>query len=330
MQEQQKSSRSRLFLTLFALLFVILIALGATGLIFHARQQPISATITATGEITNSRTRRSSHYSIRLTVRFEEDGIPRNESLSYPLQNYWLRPRAGNTVLITRNPFGACVAYPDTRLENDSWVLIIIPAVFLFICLWLLRQLSVKETASYFQEPEAPSDPFASQVPHSDQITDRITLHPDGVYRWYGMVDAEYTRRKLHHGMKLFCIIMIVSFALFSLILILMGQGDGLGIVFLVLGLIVALCLLIVFLSAPRQATRERFELYDTWLGVGVGKSRSFFTFSKARRVTCDKNYIELQGRWMTLRAYASEEDLPFLREYILPRLPSTVQISEK
>ena len=72
---------------------------------------------------------------------------------------------------------------------------------------------------------------------------------------------------------------------------------------------------------------REIYHLTDEYIETGSGKTRALFSFKRTRKVIVTRKYMELRGRFGGPRVYAPEEDMSFVRSYILSRVPGEAQI---
>ena len=72
---------------------------------------------------------------------------------------------------------------------------------------------------------------------------------------------------------------------------------------------------------------REIYHLTDKYIETGSGKTRAIFSFKKTKTVIVTGNYIELVGRFGGPRVYVPEQDMSFVRSYILSRVPGEAQV---
>ena len=177
---------------------------------------------------------------------------------------------------------------------------------------------------------ENTSAPGTAQIPspRSDGVTERVTLQPDGFYSWYGMMDNAYYRDQQNNAVKLLFWILLF---LMGIIAVFVPSWEFLLLLAGIFGFVILLTLAIIQLTVHGEGvTRELYTMSDTWIRVGSGKTSSYFTFSKARRVTFLPQYVELRGRVKSLRVYAPEEDMPFVRDYIRSRLLPDTDVMER
>ena len=323
----------RLGLKIAAFLGALMFLLGLAGAWMRSQEEPMTGTITAVGPVSSHTRRDRRHGSSRtittapMTVRFEDGGETREETLTFRIHSQWIVPRPGQTAQITKNPFGVYVAWPDTGLETVSYVLMIIGGIILAFALFMLRSMSNAERESLIRSAEISREGETPPVAQSDEVTDRVTLQPNGFYSWYGRMDNAYYRNQQYNGLKLFIGILLV-------ILVILGaltqSGEFMLLVAGIFGFVVLLTLGLIHLTVHGEGvTRELYTMCDEWVRAGSGKASSFFTFSKARQVLFMPRYIELHGRVKTLRVYVPAEDMPFVSDYIRSRLLPGTDVKE-
>ena len=323
----------RLGLQIVAFLGALMLLLGLAGLWLRSQEEPVTATITAVGPV-SSYTRRSRRHgsstsitTAPLTVRIEENGAVREETLTFRLHSKWLVPQPGQTAPVTKNPFGVYVAWPDTQLETVSFVLVVVGGIFLVFSLIMLRSMSNAERESLLRSAEISREGARPPVTRSEEVTDRVTLQPDGFYSWYGKMDNAYYRNQQYNGLKLFIVILLF---VMLILFVLLQSLEFILIVGAVFAFVILLTLVIILLTVHGDGvTREIYTMCDEWVRAGSGKSSSFFTFSKARQVIFMPRYVELHGRIKTLRIYVPKEDMPFVRDHIRSRLLPGTEVTE-
>lgn len=92
-------------------------------------------------------------------------------------------------------------------------------------------------------------------------------------------------------------------------------------------GVFLLVTLLVFGLTLLATDPQERYELTDTYIKIGSGRSSAFYRFRKIRTAAVTKKYIELQGKITRTRVYAPAEDFNFVRSYILDRLPGECDV---
>lgn len=330
---ENEDDRFRRGVHIAAFLGALLVLLGLAGLWLKSQEVPIPATITAVGPVTSRTRRNRRHGSSRtittapLTVRFEDGGETREETITFRLQSWWSVPKPGQTAHVAKNPFGVYVASPDSDLESISFVLIILGGMVLVVSLVMLRSMASAERESLLRSAEIAREGPKPPIARSEQVTDRVTLQPNGLYSWYGNMDNAYYRNQQYNGLKLLIAILLAIMGVFA---VLLRSWEYMLLVAGIFGFVILLTLLIINLTVHGEGvTREIYAMCDEWVRAGTGKASSFFTFSKALQVTFLPRYVELRGRVKTLRIYVPAEDMSFVQDYIRSRLLPGTDIVE-
>lgn len=167
------------------------------------------------------------------------------------------------------------------------------------------------------------STPSISYYPHS------LTQQPNGTYRWFCSIDPEYYRATVRPGF-IACVIIAVFVLAFGALLSYMYHNwmsfwivAGCAAVFMLIS--VFFFWLDFHFSRDPQ---EQYELSETYVKTGTGKSSVYFDFVKVKQISFTREYIELRGKTRRMRVYtASEEDMEFVKKYIMNRLPGDVEI---
>ena len=158
---------------------------------------------------------------------------------------------------------------------------------------------------------------------------DRVTQQEDGSYRWRCLTEAEYERKHIWTAMKACVIIAVIMLAVSAYMGIYLESLQEAGIVVICvavfLGIAFAVCLI-----SDRLTTEpwEIYELTETYIKTGTGKTSVYFNFSRARKVIVKPNCLELKGLFGGPRVYAPPEDMSFVRSFILGKVPDSADIS--
>ena len=151
----------------------------------------------------------------------------------------------------------------------------------------------------------------------------KITQQPDGSYCWTCSIDAEYYRSTIKPAKISFLIIaafiMVFGACLYFRyqdpeILAIIAASDA---VFLLIAFFV--CWIFERISTDPQ---ESYVMTDTFIKTGSGKTSSYFDFKRARSLTISSKYLELKGQVVSKRVYVPEEDMAFVRNYIITHIP--------
>ena len=159
---------------------------------------------------------------------------------------------------------------------------------------------------------------------HYHKYPDRVQLQEDGVYRWSCRIDKKYEQRIYKITMISCSIIGVFLLAFGTVLSVKSGSFSDFGIVagcvavFLVIA--AAVC---VFLDKVSSDPHEIYEMSGDYVQTGSGKSREYFTFAKAKKLIVTTAYLELRGDIRTMRIYVPQDDMEFVRGYIMNRVPA-------
>ena len=159
-----------------------------------------------------------------------------------------------------------------------------------------------------------------------------IIQEPDGSYRWNCSIDTEYHRRSVKSGgiwgVLITCAAMLILF-----IFCIKSSGgsikDDIWIPIIVIGTILLIALPLLYLMYSAKDPHEEYLMTEEFVKSGYGRAAVFSSFRKTKEVTMTEKYIELTGPHRTNRIYVPAEDMSFVREYILKRLPDDVVIRD-
>lgn len=157
--------------------------------------------------------------------------------------------------------------------------------------------------------------------------TDRAVRDEEGNYFWRGTTDREFEIRKLKVGFNA-CIVIFVSILLIGIIFSLMLH-DMRSMIPVLISAAVYMVIVFVIFSLAFYLTKDSKEVYfmtDSFIRSGTGKSTETFSYSGAKKVILTNRYIELNGRFRRMRVYVAAEDMSFVKNYIMSRVPGDVQ----
>lgn len=150
----------------------------------------------------------------------------------------------------------------------------------------------------------------------------------NGIYYWTGTFDKEYETRQYRivwSVMVIFCLFMVVLGAFLCI-----PSGDWeMFLAFLlpcITVLLITALVIGIFSRTTAGATRG-YRMSENGIWMGYGRSRADFWFDSAKHVIFTKNYIEPVQKIGGFRIYVPEEDMPFVKKYVLQRLPGTCEI---
>ncbi len=155
----------------------------------------------------------------------------------------------------------------------------------------------------------------------------RIVQEPDGSYHWDCPIDIEYHRnsgRKGLWGILIICTVVLIIFIIIS-------HGTNtrvdIWIPLLVIGVVLMLGLPLIYLWNTASDPREQYVMTEDYVRSGYGKSSIYSEFKKCKEAVVTAKYIEITGNHHRDRIYVPEEDMDFVREFILTRIPDDAVI---
>lgn len=158
----------------------------------------------------------------------------------------------------------------------------------------------------------------------------RITLGPDKSYHWDCPVDKDFHQKSGRQGLWAVVFICAFVFILFLIINHGPGTGNDLWIPLLVIAVILVISLPLLLLWNSADDPHEQYVLTEDGVKSGYGKSTIYTDFKNTREVAVTSRYIELSGKYRKNRIYVPTEDMAFVRDFILKRLPDDVMIHKK
>ena len=155
----------------------------------------------------------------------------------------------------------------------------------------------------------------------------KITQATDGSYRWDCAIDQDFHRqsaRKGLWGVLILCAVVVIVFLVAS-----RGSDgqDNLWIPLLVIGVILLIALPLLYLMNTAEDPHEQYVLTEDYVKSGYSRSAIYSNFNKITEAVITAKYIELAENHRTNRIYVPAEDMDFVREFILKRLPENVKI---
>ena len=159
------------------------------------------------------------------------------------------------------------------------------------------------------------------------EYPDRVTVQDDGSYRWQCAIEKEYERKSYKTAMKI-CIGIALFVLVYGTILSVMFHQSPW--VYILSDAIFLLISFLICLGMDRLPgnVREIYHLTDTYIRSGYGRSGASFYFNRTREAIVNKKYIELRGQHGGPRIYVPAEDMAFVQDYILKRLPGEASVN--
>ena len=96
----------------------------------------------------------------------------------------------------------------------------------------------------------------------------------------------------------------------------------------LIISGVLGLSLLLFRLYASAEDPQEQYQMTEEYVRSGYGRSAVYSDFDKTTSATFSPRYIELSRKGKAHRIYVPEEDMMFVRDYILSRLPAETDIT--
>ena len=154
-----------------------------------------------------------------------------------------------------------------------------------------------------------------------------ITRDPDGNYHWDCSVDVDFHRRSGRQG--IWGILGLCVFVLIIFFFVSRGTDvrNDWWIPLLVIGVILAVGLPLLFLWNAAPDPHEQYLMTEDYVKSGYGKSSIYSEFKKTRELLITPKYLELTGPRSSNRIYVPEEDMGFVRNFIIERMPEGANI---
>lgn len=157
---------------------------------------------------------------------------------------------------------------------------------------------------------------------------DRITKQSDGSYKWSCAIDIDYHQRSVHKGIWACAVITAFVLILYAVISAMnKTQSSDLWIPLLVIGVILAIALPLLYLQSTASDPHEQYVMTEAYVKSGYGKSSVFSNFKDANALEITAKYIEIIGPHTRDRIYVPAEDMDFIRQFILDRIPEDASI---
>ena len=157
---------------------------------------------------------------------------------------------------------------------------------------------------------------------------DRVTRQEDGSWLWVCPVDKEYYRGRLILGIKICLLIPLPLLALGAALSYYYDNWSAMLYIFLVavfvwLLIFVIYLLLLHFMGDPAL----RYIMFEDHIQIGEGNSAECFKIKSAKAVVFTRKYIELRRGVSVMRVYVPEEDMDFVKDFILSRLSEKTEM---
>lgn len=155
-----------------------------------------------------------------------------------------------------------------------------------------------------------------------------ITKQPDGSYKWSCGIDKEFHKKSVRTGIWACVIIVAFVLIIYAVIPVMHGSQDAnWWIPLLVIGVVLAIALPLFYLQSTAEDPHEQYEMTEKYVKSGYGKGSIYTDFKKVKALVITAKFIELTGENRTNRIYILENDMDFVRQFILDRIPEDADI---
>ena len=155
----------------------------------------------------------------------------------------------------------------------------------------------------------------------------RVTQNPDGSFQWNCSIDRDFHRRSGWQGLWGILGLCVFVFIIFFIVSRGTIAQDDLWMPLLVIGMILLIALPLLFLWNSAPDPHEQYVMTEDYVKSGYGKSSIYSEFKKTQELVIDPKYIEVTGPRSSNRIYVPVEDMDFVRNFIVKRIPDEVKI---
>ena len=163
-----------------------------------------------------------------------------------------------------------------------------------------------------------------SQKPEPGQVR----LLDDGSYFWGIEVEKSYERRAYKTTLICCLVIAVLVLAVGFVFCFMARDFEFFWIVavcdLVFLAITVAVCWIYDTFSLLSLGV---YTMTDDFIKTGSGKSEETIWFKDVRKAMFTHKYIEIKARFHRIRVYVRKEDMDFVRNYVMQRLPGNADI---
>lgn len=148
------------------------------------------------------------------------------------------------------------------------------------------------------------------------------------IYSWECPLGRDYYLSNLFLAAKAFGIIALLVLALgvflamsFHNWVVFAALAAG---VVVFLGIVALVCFLIYRLDSNPQ---QIYEMTEVFVKSGFGRHATHFVFDQTKELVVTREYLLLRDGITRVRVYAPEEDMPFVRNFIVNHVPGEADI---
>lgn len=315
----------------FRVLCVVLVVGGLMAVFLSSHQAYYEGTITAVGETVYKKGHSTGHgrsdprYITALTVSYaDQEGETRQAEVKVTHRSWYNSPRVGQGIKIVEEPWGM-EAYPSQSLKQYGAMTAIFAATALITALLTSnREKKERDGIPNLDRPEqAEEAPLSPLGPYPK----RVTQMSNGAYRWTCALSREYERKTYRISMIACSVIAAFILVMGACICAMQRQWDSLWVFFLCDAVFMLIAFLICWgLNRLPGSVHQVYELTEEHIRLGTGKNTQFFSFHRTKQVTVRDNYIDLKGAMYHPRVFVPPEDFPFVRDFILERVPDSAE----
>lgn len=154
-----------------------------------------------------------------------------------------------------------------------------------------------------------------------------IIRETNGSYHWDCSIETDYHRRSVKTGLWWILGICAAVFIFFLIAAHGTNAQDEWWIPLLVIGVVLVIALPLFLLWNSAEDPHEQYMMTEEYVKSGYGKSAVFSKFSETKLLVITSKYIELSGPHTVNRIYVPEEDMSFVRNFIVERMPENAEI---
>ena len=161
------------------------------------------------------------------------------------------------------------------------------------------------------------------------KIPDRVTRQPDGTYLWSGVTDRKVELEGQQIALRIFegIAAVVLFIGLFLTVRndygwkgVLITFGSAAGILLITIGVI----------HGENSMPGERrctYWMSESAIRNGTGLRAATYIFQDTKKIIIGRTYIEMRARFGAFRVYVPEEDMSFVRNYIMSRIPGDADV---
>ena len=167
--------------------------------------------------------------------------------------------------------------------------------------------------------------------PYLVEYPENVTQFGPDVYRWKCVTSKEDERKAYKMTMKICAFIAACILVMSIVFCIMMDDWESMWIVIVCVAVFMLISLLIcLILNGLPGGVTQVYEMTDTYLKTGAGRTSAYFKYKRTRTMEIFPDHIELRGPFGGPGIFAQPKDLPFVRDYLLSRMPGTAVIRYK